>query len=231
MMMQYTNKDIIICGMPAQSMTLKQQIDRIDVTSAYDIEPQHLALGPSPTIATFEFRLFNNNIDGLVDLFPVGEGQVSTHHLGPSDVCAYCGSAWLPGTLLCPSCGAETDHFDKAIEYHADNTGVIVSKTFDMPLFSVARMTVEVQFSTFVYTDTPERMFARSLWRNAPAVWVCRFCGMVVLGHTSDCPGCGGKRYKVSELSTQKRVCVYCGRESYGNYACKTCNQRLLAKL
>ena len=41
-MPQYTNRDIIICGMPAQSMTLKQQIDCIDVTSAYDIEPPGL---------------------------------------------------------------------------------------------------------------------------------------------------------------------------------------------
>lgn len=30
-MPQYTNRDIIICGMPAQSMTLKQQIDCIIV--------------------------------------------------------------------------------------------------------------------------------------------------------------------------------------------------------
>lgn len=229
-MRQSITKNIIICGIPAQRMTLEQQVDRIDVTSAYDIEPQFLDLDPSPTIATFEFMLFDDSINRLHNLFPVGEGQVSTHHLGPADVCAYCGSAWLPGTLLCPSCGAETDHFDKAIEYHADNTGIITHKTIDLPLYGVARMEVEVQFNTFVFTDTPERMFARSLWRNAPAIWVCRLCGMVVMGHTSDCPGCGGKRYKVSELASQKRVCVYCGKESYGNYACTVCNQRLLAK-
>ncbi len=41
-MRQSTTKNIIICGIPAQRMTLEQQVDRIDVTSAYDIEPPGL---------------------------------------------------------------------------------------------------------------------------------------------------------------------------------------------
>lgn len=227
-MSQYSAaRRITVCGLPATQFRLDHEIECLDVATWDD--PFASLPGNTRTTACFQFMLGDFEYANAHKLFPIGEGQMATRSLGPSDVCQYCGAAWLPGTLVCPSCGGETNHFTQAIEYEATNAGIITRKSIEAPFDGVLLLDVEVEFWQFVQDAPYETMFAHGLWRNAPALWVCRFCGYVVKGQTSDCPGCGGKRYQVKELATQKRVCVYCGRECYGNYACPACNERLLA--
>lgn len=232
--MQVFTKHPIVCGLEARSVQLDQYQERLDITTGWDTYYKYIPTGPLLTTAEFEFLLTRQMLldhaapEFIFNLFPVGEGNFTGRDLGPSDVCQYCGTAWLPGTLKCYNCGGETDHFNKAIEYHC-NTGMITRKTIEEKIDGYVTLRVTVEFTNLALTNTPFQMFERSLWRNAPALWVCRFCGYVVLGETVDCPGCGGKRVPIKELATQKRYCIYCNRVTYGNYACEYCNQRLMA--
>jgi hypothetical protein len=206
-----------------------QQVDMIDVTRWGDPEPVMLP-GRTETRGNFRFLLSEDELRRQDALFQVGEGAFASHYLGPSDVCEYCGTAWLPGTFSCPSCGAPTNHFTQAIEYRADNTGMVTSKTLNYDPLGLLTLEVEVFFASFTVSGTDFfACFEHSLWGNTPALWVCRFCGYVVMGHKSSCPGCGGNRIPIKELATQQRSCIYCGRESLGNYACTHCNTRLMA--
>lgn len=225
----YTYNPGVVCGLYTHNMTIRTNVERIAVGTYMD----PLATIDMPQTFNVSFDFFLSNNDELTiaqERFPVGShSPFSGHDLGPADVCQFCGTAWLPGTLRCPSCGGETDHVEKAIEYATKQAGVVTGTTLNMPFDGVAYFRVEAEFSHLVWTN-PHTMFRHSLWRTDPALWVCRFCGHMVYGETADCPGCGGKRQAIKQLATQYRECLWCGRQTMGGYSCPACNMRLKAK-
>lgn len=225
-MVRASIKNIVVCGIPVISMHLDTHVDTIDITDGTMSARAYIPTGTTTTYLSFDTFWDKENLD-VDTLFPVGEGNFYAHNLGPSDVCQYCGTAWLSGTLQCYNCGGETNHSYKAIEYNG-NHGIITRKTIECRNSEAIKIRVEVEFYNLVFYDDPLRMFQYSLWRNVPAMWVCRFCGYIVLGKQANCPGCGGNRVPIKELASQKRYCIYCGGISWGNYACQHCNTRLM---
>lgn len=227
-MIQIFQHDLTVCGLGAWGLTISQRQEHRDASILG--EPATGILIHAATTVRFMFRVYDEDLARISRIFPVGEGRFATHYLGPSDVCRFCGNAWLPGTFICPSCGGETDHFDRALEYRSNMSGVITSKELSCGLDDPACLDVEVQYHNVLLSY--EQMFAQwrhSLWGEEPAIWVCRFCGYVVRGKEHSCPGCGGSRAKAEALATQHRYCIYCNQETTGGYACRSCNQRLMA--
>lgn len=226
----YTKGGIIVCGLHAHNMTIRTNVERISVGTFMD--PLDTIDMPATFNVLFDFYLRNSDELAIAqERFPVGShSPFHGHDLGPGDVCRYCGTAWLPGTLQCPACGGETDHAEKAIEYATKQAGIITSTELEMRYTEAYRFHVEAEFSHLVWTGDLYTMFRHSLWRTDPALWVCRFCGHMVYGETADCPGCGGKRQAIKDLATQYRECLWCGTQTYGGYSCTTCNMRLKAK-
>ncbi len=225
------NTTSIVCGLPAQRMTIEAHLETLDIATWSD--PLATLPGRSWYEVHFEFLLLSNKELELAQLrFPVGDGtSFNAHDLGPADVCQYCGTAWLPGTLTCPSCGGQTYLHKRAIEYATRNPGRIMQTRLDMPFDGIASFTVDVEFSELQWpAGTWTTMFQHSLWSTDPALWVCSYCGHMVHGYTASCPGCGGKRLPIDVLATQERECLYCGRHMVGGYACPRCNMRLLAR-
>ncbi len=227
--MNYTNCGIIVCGLHTHNMVIRTNVERVAVGTYMD--PLATIDMPPTFDVSFDFLLHGRDeLDIATSRFPVGSrSHFNSHDLGPSDVCQFCGTAWLPGTLRCPACGGETNHADKAIEYATKQAGIITSTELEMPYAEACRFHVEAEFSHLVWTD-PHIMFRHSLWRTDPALWVCRFCGHMVHGETTSCPGCGGKRQAIKDLATQYRECLWCGAQTYGGYSCPACNMRLKAK-
>jgi RNA polymerase subunit RPABC4/transcription elongation factor Spt4 len=230
MTIAYTREPIIVCGLVANSVQLTTQLEYLDVAK-YDDPLGRIAL-PTMYLAAFRFILSSDDVDIAYRKFEIGSGtKISDHDLGPADVCQYCGTAWLPGTLRCPACGGETDHFERAIEYAAKRAGYITNKNLLMTFDGVATLDVTVEYTALEFGgDSIASLFKHSLWSADPALWVCGFCGHMVHGHTTSCPGCGGRRQKIDKLATQYRECLYCGRMTIGGYACPACNMRLKAR-
>lgn len=232
MSIQQIREPIIVCGLVANNVQLTTQRDFLDVAT-WDDPLAKLPLPPTYS-AEFSFMLLSNADLHIADRsFDVGAGtSITDHDLGPADVCQFCGTAWLPGTLKCPACGGDTNYAARAIEYAAKRAGRIVSKTLTVPMVGLARLDVEVEYTTFTFsgTDDVAGMFRHSLWSTEPALWVCKFCGHMVHGYTADCPGCGGKRQPINELATQRRECLWCGGFTMGGYTCPKCNMRLKAR-
>lgn len=229
-MRAYYKHDLIICGLRASEMSLTMRNNTLDIGTFSD-PLASIALPPTCT-AVFKFNyLRESEIDIVHQKFEIGSGTSFTgHNLGPADVCSACGTAWLPGTLTCPSCGHFTDHAERAIEYASRNAGMIVQTQLHCPLDGPVSFKVEVEFSELWLERDITKTFRHSLWSTEPALWVCKFCGHMVHGWTSDCPGCGGKRRPLEALATQWRECLYCGKQIRGGYACPNCNMRLKAR-
>lgn len=225
------NTTPIVCGLPAQMLRIEAQQETLDIETWND---------PLPTLPDrtwydvhFEFNLLSAKEIEMAQLkFPIGSGtSFNAHDLGPGDVCQHCDTAWLPGTLSCPSCGGQTSFNARAIEYATRNPGRIVNTELIMPFRDVARFYVDVTFSELTFkVGGIATMFEHSLWSTDPALWVCTFCGHMVHGFTASCPGCGGKRQPIDVLATMERECLYCGRQTVGGYACPHCNMRLRAR-
>lgn len=225
----YMREPIIVCGLLAYDVQIDARQDYLDVATLDD-PLGRIALAPTYR-ANFRFVLSEAEIDIAFHKFELGSGtNIADHDLGPADVCQYCGTAWLPGTLFCPACGGVTDHYDKAIEYAAKRAGCVVNKDLWTPRYGVATLDVTVEYTTLEFdANGIYSAFKHSLWSVDPALWVCKFCGHMVHGNTTSCPGCGGRRQKIEHLATQHRECLYCGRMTMGGYACPACNTRLKA--
>ena len=177
MAIAYT-KNVIVCGLAAQRVKIISQSESVDCAT-WDDPLGRIAMPPVHT-ADFEFAFLSNaEIDIARLRFPVGSGTpFQGHDLGPADVCQFCGTAWLPGTLRCPSCGGATDHAERAIEYAARQAGRIIETQLEMPLSGYAVFRVKAEFTALVWpAGGIETMFQHSLWHVDPALWICRFCG------------------------------------------------------
>jgi hypothetical protein len=236
-MPRYTaSQDIIVCGLRAQRVNILTRSESLDV-GTYANPFAKLAMPPTHTV-DFEFLYLSEaEIDIAQQRFPVGSGtRFMGHDLGPADVCEMCGTAWLPGTLQCPMCAGATNHHARAIEYAAKQAGMILQTELTTSPGGwrdewSTKFTVRAEFTALLWPeDGINSLFRHSLWREGPELWVCLFCGHMVHGTTSACPGCGGKRQPITALATQKRECLWCGAQMTGGYACPRCNLRLKAK-
>jgi hypothetical protein len=225
----------VVCGVRAESMSITYRPpDMMDITTGFDYARVYAQdpLARGRTLAEFSFLLTNNgDYEHLRNLFRIGPGNCETHELGPADVCQYCGTAWLPGTFVCPSCGGTTDHHDAAIEYASKNDGLITCISENRPYDGVVRLSVDIEFYEPPQIDhrRPQLTFAHHIWNREAAIWICRYCGHVVRGEKVSCPGCGGKRQPIDKLASQARECLWCGAMTTGGYSCKRCNMRLRA--
>lgn len=220
------NDDCIPLGsLTAETSTFTISEDVIDVTCWGDAYPRYISAGREGCLTTnmLVFGDLQHMENWLHDnLMSNNLGR----HLGPSATCEYCSTAWLPGTFSCPSCGGTT-----RINY--DSIGWVTSAKliyYSIKINSFDSVAVEVEWriaDPVVYKDWEDTI--RRLLISHPDIWVCQFCGHVVYGKDTLCPGCGGNRLPAKELAIMKRICIYCGEVVYGGYACKKCNVRLKA--
>jgi len=219
----------IVCGLAAQSLKISMARPLLDVTR-HDALYVNLTPGPPVIHAEFEFMLRPEELALYERKFQVGDGVFYRHDLGPADVCEYCGTAWLPGTVACPACAGRTTYANRAIEYAARNTGVIENKALEIPLGGLARLRVAVRFFELTWpSGGAAEVFRHDLWQREPALWICQYCGHVAHGKSAQCPGCAGRRQPSARLATQQRECLWCGAQTVGGYACRRCNMRLKA--
>lgn len=216
--MRYTDTKIKLLGSQVLSLSLSQHRDMANVSSFGDLRSKYIALREEVT-ANVVVLVNRDIIDLLEDIWQSG---FVARSLGPGQRCAYCGSLWLPGVLACPACGGYTLPMGKSIEMARD--GILRHMNIHTPMHGV--MTAELEFEVtgtlpLVTSDVSSLLFSK------PGHWLCEYCGFICKGDDFVCPGCGGKRPPVHELLRMKRICIYCGKETYGGYRCPECNGRL----
>jgi rubrerythrin len=213
------------------SATLNCHQEYIDVAANWN-DPIDRVAGFKDYSASYSLLMFNEPLDSfsMLDFLQEHTNESVQHRfLGAGNRCQYCGTVWLPGTFKCPSCGGDIRIESHAMEWeHGDGiiTGFNYKVQRDMPI----RLDIEVYYSRFEWFNfnKPDMVEAlRYSLFGKPGDWLCSYCGYYVHGEQSLCPGCGGQRLPINQLSDLKRQCIYCGRVTYGGFACSQCNTRL----
>lgn len=209
-----------LLGSQVLSFDISTKRDFADITSFGDPYPKKVLISQE-TKANVVVLL---NYDIIRVLESILESGFVAKSLGPGQRCAYCGSLWLPGILVCPACGGYTLPMGKSIEMTRD--GILTSfHTWDGDQrFGPSKAELEFYITGDIPLGTAD---VKSLLFSKPGPWLCEYCGLICAGPDFRCPGCGGKRPAVKELLKMRRTCIYCGKETYGNFRCPACRGRL----
>lgn len=207
-------------GLQVLSYRISGRREIADITRFGDPAPEHIVLSEDITASIQVWA--PDKLDLLTELWHQGAEMRS---LGAGHHCAYCNTAWVPGVLICPNCGAPTDYRPGVLAY--ERAALLTNIEIIQSVHSGHKVYLEMRLAR-----SPDRKPDwAALLLGGPAAWVCPFCGLYVRGGAANCPGCGGNRLPVKELRGLQRVCVYCGRTTWGNYACPACGGRLRGQL